>query len=137
VYEIGIDLVLLSGVVVKLWLLRESHLDVKALTRAEMVNGKRSEIRVEQVNAWGKLFVIGILLLLTGWYTLAVPEPRVPEVARALVISEAIFAAIVVALVGPGVYALAQRRKQMKQYREKQAVGWDGQDRRINKEKQP
>jgi pilus assembly protein TadC len=130
VYEIAIDAVLLTGVVVKLWLLRESHLDTKALTRAEMFNGKRNEIKVEQVNAWGKLFVISILLLLTGWYTVAVPEPRVPEVARALVISEAIFAAIVVALVGPGAYALIQRRRQMKSYREKQSAGWDGQDRR-------
>jgi hypothetical protein len=95
-----------------------------------MFNGKRSEIKVEQANAWGKLFVIVVLLGIMGWWTIAVPEPRTPGVARALVVSEAVFAAIVVALVGPGVYALIQRRRQMKSYREKQSAGWDGQDRR-------
>jgi hypothetical protein len=132
VYELVIDGVLLIGLVAKVWLLWESHLDTQALNRAEKANGKRTEIRVEQVNAGGKLFVIVVMLALMVWWSVAIPEPRRSDTAAAIVMTQAVFAAIVLALVGPSVYALIQRRAQMKRYRTKQV--WDGQERRKQSE---
>ena len=131
VYELAIDFVLLVGLVAKVWLLWQSHLDTMALNRAEKANGKRTEIRVEQVNSWGKLFVIVVMLALMFVWSIFVPEPRRSDTALAIVLSQTVFAATVVALVGPGVYALTQRRAQMKRYREKQV--WNGTERREEK----
>jgi cation transporter-like permease len=128
-FELAIDVVLLIGVWAKVWLIWQSRLDTKALEGQKLVNGRRDEIRVEVVRAWASLYVMLILLTLTGYYTFFVPEPRNAQVAQALVISEMVYASIVLALVLPARYAVRVRKRQLRRYlqeQERALLEWDG-----------
>lgn len=116
VYELVIDGILLLGWGALGYLFVDALLNLRALNSQGQANGRRDEVKVDIAQVCGALFMLLIMSLVMGAWTIWVPEPRRSDTALAIVLSQACFALFVLALVSPAWYAAMKRRAKRKRY---------------------